>query len=288
MRFRNPAKFDGKKLGRSCPLRILLSIASCPSLKLGAFFTFLPLLSLSIASCGKNEQESTSMPPNPEAFEAKKQEAWKKARDKRLARELDFEKSELARLEAEQKALGEQLIRELANSHIRRIEKQQNDAARETQVDQTRPVQMTDDQKLAAYETHGITGVPAEEAKEIIRKARLEGSAWRSNLEIESEGKGYATVQDFAMRITQMPTLVRDEIVNSAKREHAGDWSRISDEVTRQAEAWTTLEEWRKTKVPGLTQSQSASALSAAISRWPGDWEMALRSVNVEARKLVR
>lgn len=297
MKFRNPETSESRKLGRAGHLRVFLSAISARSLTIGSARAVLVLLSLSIMSCGEDKQEKSADQPKAAAWEAKKEEAWRKARDKRLARELAFEKEELARMEAEQKALGEQLIRELATlQSLRRVterynlgtEAQQTETVGEAPRGQTTPVKMTDEQKLAAYETHGITGVPAPEGTEIIRKAKLQGSPWRANYEIESEGKGYASVQDFAMKVAQMPTKVRDEIVNSAKREHAGDWSRISDEVTRQAEAWTTLEEWRKTTVPGLTRGEGAAALSAAINRWPGNWEMALRSVNDEVRKLAR
>jgi hypothetical protein len=193
-------------------------------------------------------------------------------------------KSDSAREKRERELEGARRMREIMSERQQAIDNLERARAnREIQS-----VQMTDNQKLAAYEAGGIVGVPAAEANEIIRKAKIQGSPWRINLEIESEGKGYAAVQDFAMRVAQMPTLIRDEIVNSSKREHAGDWSRISDEVTRQAEAWTTLEEWRKTTVPGLTRGEGAAALSAAINRWPGNWEMALRSVNDEVRKLAR
>ena len=247
---------------------------------------------LLLAGCSDKEAEEVAAKARAEEREAKREAVRQKARA-----DAAEKAAKMAKAEALQAAVDAQQLRvEQAKANLEAAlanvqEKSEAvDEARE-RAEEARlavPAKMTDEEKLAAYEAGGISGVPIIEAKEIVRKAKLEGNAWRANYEIESEGKGYATMQEFATKVTQMPTAVRDEIVNHAKREHPGDWSRIGEEVTEQSDAWFQLEEWRKTNVPGLTRAQSATAISAAITRWPGNWKMALFTLNDEVKRLAR
>lgn len=248
---------------------------------------------LLLAGCSDKEAEEAAAKARAEEREARREAVKLKARA-----EAAEKAARTAKAEALQAAIDAQSLRvEQAEANLEAAiakEKESKEAledARDRVTEATRlavPAKMTDEEKLAAYEAGGITGVPIVEAKEIIRKAKLAGNAWRANYEIEAEGKGYAAVQEFSTKITQMPTAVRDEIVNHAKREHPGDWSRMGDEVTAQSDAWFQLEEWRKTNVPGLTRAQSATALSAAITRWPGNWKMALFTLNDEVKRLAK
>ena len=149
------------------------------------------------------------------------------------------------------------------------------------------PEKMTDEQKLAADDSSGISGVETQAGREIIRKAKLEGNAWRSVYEIESEAAGWLAVQAFSTTTTAMPHGVRDAIVVSAKREHPGDWSAMADEIREEAEAWTTLDEWKRTNVPGLNRAASNTVIAAAQARYPADWSMALFVIDSEAKKLL-
>lgn len=247
---------------------------------------------LLLAGCSDKNAEEAASKAREDAREAKRDAIREKARADAAERAAREAKAEALQAAIDAQALKVANAQAIVDRAMKKVEESR--AAREAatarveELRQSVPAQMTDEEKLAAYEAGGITGVPPVEAREIIRKAKLEGNAWRANYEIEAEGKGYATVQEFATKTTQMPTAVRDEIVNHAKREHPGDWSRIGDEVTSQSEAWTTLEEWRKTTVPGLERAASAAALSAAISRWPGNWKMALATVNDEVKRLAK
>lgn len=252
----------------------------------------LAIFGLLLVGCGGNDAEEAAAKAREEARKARREAAREKARAdtaERAAREAKAEALQAA-LEAQQLRVAQAQAN--VDAAIRNVEEKtaERDAARE-QVETSRrfvPTEMTAEQKLAAYEAGGITGVPSVEAAEIIRKAKLEGSAWRANYEIEAEGKGYAATQEFATKITQMPTAVRDAIVNNAKREHPGNWSRIGQEVTEQAEAWTTLDQWKRTTMPGLDRRTSGAAIDAAIARYPEDWKMALFVVNDEVKKLTK
>jgi multidrug efflux pump subunit AcrA (membrane-fusion protein) len=246
------------------------------------------MCAVAVCACDRRDDTQAATAAIAEAREARREAAREKARAKQAENKAKAaeEQARLAAVDAARAKLAE------AQARLD-VAKQNLDVARATR-DQERaaipatPTRMTDEQKLAAYEAGGITGVPSVEAAEIIRKAKLEGNAWRANYEIEAEGKGYAATQEFATKITQMPTAVRDAIVNHAKREHPGDWSRIGDEITEQAEAWTTLDLWKRTTMPGLDRRTSAAAIDAAITRYPGNWKMALFVVNDEVKKLTR
>lgn len=251
--------------------------------------TILTLMcALAICACDQEDASKAAAAARAEAREAKREAAREKARAKQAAAKAAAAEEE-ARL-----AVIDSARAKLAAAEARLASARQNlesiRSARDesVQVIPAAPVKTSDEEKLAAYEAGGITGVPIVEAQEIIRKAKLEGSAWRINYEIEAEGKGYATVQEFATKITQMPTAVRDEIVNYAKRKHPGDWSRMGEEVTEQSEAWFQLDLWKRTTMPGLDRRTTTAAIDAAITRYPSNWKMALFVVNDEVKKLTR
>jgi len=150
----------------------------------------------------------------------------------------------------------------------------------------TTPREMTDEEKLAAYISGGIQGVPFNIAQEIINKAKTEKYAWRAVSEIEDEGKGYAELDTFSRSYTAMPTAVRDAIVAAAKRENPGDWSRMASDASKEAAAWKTIDDWKRTGIPGLTRQRSTEILNEALSRYPNDWSMVQFVAAEDAKKV--
>lgn len=151
-----------------------------------------------------------------------------------------------------------------------------------------RDLKMSDEDKLAAYEQSGIRGVPPSVGAEIIRKARSERSAFWINREIEDEANGYLAIDQFKRGGGAMPSAVRTAILAGAARAQPNDWSRQADELKDEAEAWTTLDGWKRSGVPGLNAQQSRTVLAEALGRYPNDWSMALFIVNDEAKKVTR
>lgn len=206
---------------------------------------------------------------------AKKSAAEHEAQSLELASQLDLKAAQLDKLLNATKGLV------AATEAKERLE----DIQEQVRVQAVASAPQTDEQKLAAYVAGGIVGVPSDVSRAIIRKAQLERSAWSALYEIEQESKGYFASHEFGTKVTQMPTAVRDEILNSAKREHPSDWSRIADEVKEQSEAWTTMDEWKRVGAPGLTRAASAQAIAAAQQRYPNDWAMALFVLNDEVKR---
>jgi hypothetical protein len=248
---------------------------------------------LALVGCQKKDQSADACAA---ALEAAKAEVAKlDALNGRLKEALHKERDQSALL-ASQLEVSEARVRDIASKANAVVESskalsQARATLTEVKAERERaraaaPEQLTDEQKLAAYEAGGIAGVETQASRDIIKKAKLESSAWRAVFEIESEGKGWLAVHAFATTATTMPLSVRDGIVMVAKRKYPGEWSRMADEISEEAQAWTTLDEWSRTNVPGLNRADSARVLASAKGRYPDDWSMALFIVDDEVKNL--
>lgn len=137
------------------------------------------------------------------------------------------------------------------------------------------PRSLTQEEKLAAYESSGIDGVPYDVSRKIITTAKSENrGAFSAVYEIEQEAAGYKDVTNFQRTWSTIPASIRKAILEASMRKQPDDWSRQAESIKENTSAWNTLKDWKMNKVPGFNKKQSDSIIAEISAKYPNDFPM--------------